>query len=129
MLGDRKFLPTTLPQRSRIPARRTQLSPGAADRPGMSPARLLAVLRQLRPEDHASSPDYACRVRLEWRILRALERRGLVRSLAGRAWTRRQLLDEAFALEEPPRGRPRLVLVVDNESRRGSARSRPRRYG
>ena len=83
----------------------------------MSPARLVAILRQLRPEDHASSPDYARRVRLEWCILRALERRGLLRPLAGRAWTRRQLLDEACALEEPPRGRPRLVLVVDNDAR------------
>ena len=82
----------------------------------MSPARLLAVLRQLQPEGHAAAPDYARRVRLEWAILRALERRGLVRPIDGSAWTRRQLLEEAFALAEPPRGRPRLVLVVDNDA-------------
>lgn len=74
----------------------------------MSPARLLAVLRHLRPEDHASAPDYARRVRLEWRILSALTAQGHLRPIEGRPWTRQQLLEEAI--------RPRLVLVVDEDA-------------
>ncbi len=77
----------------------------------MSPARLYAVLRQLRPEDHAASPDYARRTRIEWRILRALERRRHLRPLDGRPWTRAQLLEEASAR------RPHLVVVVDADAR------------
>ena len=41
-----------------------------ADRRGMSRTRLLALLRSLRPHDHATSPDYARRVRIEWRGLK-----------------------------------------------------------
>ncbi|MBX3205504.1 MAG: hypothetical protein KF764_10575 [Labilithrix sp.] len=79
---------------------------------------LLAVLRELRPREHAASPNYARRVRIEWRILRALERAGHIRPLSGRAWTREQLLAEAFASEEPPRPRHgHLVLVVDRGAR------------
>ncbi|MBX3208411.1 MAG: hypothetical protein KF764_25420 [Labilithrix sp.] len=64
-------------------------------------------------------PDYSRRARLEWRVPCALERGGHIRPLSGRAWTREQLLDEAFASEEPPRARRRghLVLVVDRGAR------------
>ncbi|MBX3216929.1 MAG: hypothetical protein KF850_33160 [Labilithrix sp.] len=83
----------------------------------MTHRRLLAVLRELRPREHAASPDYARRVRIEWRVLCALERAGHIRPLSGRVWTRQQLLDEAFASEEPPRRRGHLVLVVDRAAR------------
>lgn len=78
----------------------------------MTRRRLLAVLRSLRPHEHGSSPDYARRVGIEWRVLQALERGG--HPLDGRPWTRKQLLDEAFALEAPGR---HLVLVVDADAR------------
>lgn len=42
----------------------------------MSPRRLRLVLSSLRPENYAADPSYQRRIRLEWRILRALERRG-----------------------------------------------------
>ena len=71
----------------------------------MSRIRLLEILRSLRPLDHASSPDYARRLRIEWRVFLALERGGHLRPLNGRSWTRASLLAEAL--------RPRLVLVVD----------------
>ena len=80
----------------------------------MTRRHLLAVLRALRPREHASSPDYPRRVRIEWRVLCALERSGYLRPLAGRRWTREQLLEEALALETPGR---HLVLVVDRDAR------------
>jgi hypothetical protein len=45
----------------------------------MSPARLRLVLASIRPEEHAADPvGYPRRIRLEWRVLEALARRGLV---------------------------------------------------
>lgn len=79
----------------------------------MTRRTLLAVLRALRPEEHGASPDYVRRVRLEWRVLLALERAGHIRPLDGRPWTRAQLLEEAFLSQK----RPRLVLVVDHDAR------------
>src|SRR5690348_11202351 len=81
----------------------------------MSPTRLVSVLRQLRPEDHAPAPDYARRVRLEWRILRALERGERLRPLDGRPWTRAQLLEEALGEPLPTTSREPsgFVIVVD----------------
>ena len=82
----------------------------------MSPARLLAALRELRPTDHAASRDYARRIRIEWRILRALERAGHLRPLDGRRWSRAQLLEELDgpATVREPRG---FVLVVHHDAR------------
>lgn len=78
----------------------------------MSRDCLLALLQSLNPEAHAASPNYARRLRLEWRILCALARKGCIRRLDGRSWTRQQLLEEAYTCKQA-----RLVLVVDNDAR------------
>lgn len=87
----------------------------------MSPQKLVAVLRALRPEEHAASSDYARRVRIEWRVLCALERAGAIKPMFETARTRAELLEEAFrignALPATAREPHGFVIVVDADAR------------
>ena len=87
----------------------------------MSVQKLVAILRSLRPEDHAHAVDYRRRFRIEWRVLCALERADCIKPMFETARTRAELLEEVFLISDAlpatarePRG---LVVIVHDDAR------------